>query len=312
LRGGISLNECWFKIKKGKRKLGFSIDDIKNKSKIKKNYLFALENDDFDKLPGEVYTKVYIRGYAKIVGIDPQDILTEYENEKNKDKKIDKTNNRQPKKNKKNKVHILNRDHIFRSILGIILILIVVLLSYNMFFRTEQNENNTSAIEQENIIVQQEDNTNSNNNKTPEEEAVEKNNTEEINTEQDNLDESEVNSEDKQNEEVAEKDAEEKQIEETNETQKVDQSKTEQSSLIEDTSKELKIIATDKSWLSITVDGDLKFQGFINADEVMTYSGNENIRIKIGNGIAVKVEFEGEILGPFGKSGEVIIRNFDI
>lgn len=297
------------RLKKARENLGLSIDDIKNKSKIKKNYLLALENDNFDKLPGEVYTKVYIRGYAKIVGIDPQDILTEYENEKNKDKKIDKTNNRQPKKNK---VHILNRDHIFRSILGIILILIVVLLSYNMFFRTEQNENNTSAIEQENIIVQQEDNTSSNDNKELEEETVGKNNTEEIDTEQDNLDESEVNSEDKQNEEVAEKDAEEKQIEETNETQKVDQSKTEQSSLIEDTSKELKIIATDKSWLSITVDGDLKFQGFINADEVITYSGNENIRIKIGNGIAVKVEFEGEILGPFGKSGEVIIRNFDI
>jgi len=296
------------RLKKAREKLGLSIDDIKNKSKIKKNYLLALENDNFEKLPGEVYTKVYIRGYAKIVGIEPQDILTEYENEKNNANKINKANTKRTGKSKKNNVHILNRDHIFRSVLGIILILIVVLLSYNIFFRTEQNENNTSAIEQENVIIQQEDKKSTHDIKEPAQEKIEENNEEKINTEQDNLNDGEFNSEDKQSEEVKD----EKQIEEMNKTQKVDQNQTEQSSLIEDTSKELKIIATDKSWLSITVDGDLKFQGFINADEVMTYSGNENIRIKIGNGIAVKVEFEGELLGPFGKSGEVIVRNFDI
>jgi len=296
------------RLKKAREKLGLSIDDIKNKSKIKKNYLLALENDNFEKLPGEVYTKVYIRGYAKIVGIEPQDILTEYENEKNNANKINKANTKKTGKSKKNNVHILNRDHIFRSVLGIILILIVVLLSYNIFFRTEQNENNTSAIEQENVIIQQEDKKSTHDIKEPAQEKIEENNEEKINTEQDNLNDGEFNSEDKQSEEVKD----EKQIEEMNKTQKVDQNQTEQSSLIEDTSKELKIIATDKSWLSITVDGDLKFQGFINADEVMTYSGNENIRIKIGNGIAVKVEFEGELLGPFGKSGEVIVRDFDI
>lgn len=296
------------RLKKAREKLGLSIDDIKNKSKIKKNYLLALENDNFEKLPGEVYTKVYIRGYAKIVGIEPQDILTEYENEKNNANKINKANTKKTGKSKKNNVHILNRDHIFRSVLGIILILIVVLLSYNIFFRTEQNENNTSAIEQENVIIQQEDKKSTHDIKELAQEKIEENNEEKINTEQDNLNDGEFNSEDKQSEEVKD----EKQIEEMNKTQKVDQNQTEQSSLIEDTSKELKIIATDKSWLSITVDGDLKFQGFINADEVMTYSGNENIRIKIGNGIAVKVEFEGELLGPFGKSGEVIVRNFDI
>src|SRR6056297_2892353 len=287
------------RLNKAREKLGLSIDDIKNKSKIKKNYLLALENDNFEKLPGEVYTKVYIRGYAKIVGIELQDILTEYENEKNNANKINKANTKKTGKSKKNNVHILNRDHIFRSVLGIILILIVVLLSYNIFFRTEQNENNTSAIEQENVIIQQEDKKSTHDIKELAQEKIEENNEEKINTEQDNLNDGEFNSEDKQSEEV-------------NKTQKVDQNQTEQSSLIEDTSKELKIIATDKSWLSITVDGDLKFQGFINADEVMTYSGNENIRIKIGNGIAVKVEFEGELLGPFGKSGEVIVRNFDI
>jgi len=46
------------RLKKARKSLGLSLDDIKNKSKIKKSYLIALENDEYKKLPGEVYTKV--------------------------------------------------------------------------------------------------------------------------------------------------------------------------------------------------------------------------------------------------------------
>src|SRR6056297_2405113 len=86
------------KLKKARKSRGLSLDDIKNKSKIKKSYLEALENDNFEKLPGEVYTKVYIRGYAKIVGIDPKKILSEYENQKNNDKNIKSNNKNESKK----------------------------------------------------------------------------------------------------------------------------------------------------------------------------------------------------------------------
>jgi hypothetical protein len=44
----------------------------------------------------------------------------------------------------------------------------------------------------------------------------------------------------------------------------------------------------------------------------MTHNGSDSIRLKIGNGIAVQVEYEGKMMGPFGKRGEVIIKEFDI
>jgi cytoskeletal protein RodZ len=284
------------KLKKARKSRGLSLDDIKNKSKIKKSYLKALENDNFEKLPGEVYTKVYIRGYAKIVGIDPPKILREYENQKNNDKNM-KSNSESTNKetNNKNENNFINKDKIFKGLLGIILILIIVLLSYNIFFRTDQSQNNTVNNNQNTEVVQENNNEDSNEESNAAEITDEELETDLNNNDQNNANSNEVNSS------------------EQSESNNNDNNKNqEQKPLIEDKSKEIKIIASDKSWLQVNVDGELKYQGFINEDETMTHSGNETIRLKIGNGIAVQVEFDGEKLGPFGQRGEVIIKEFDI
>ena len=290
------------KLKKARKSRGLSLEDIKNKSKIKKSYLEALENDNFEKLPGEVYTKVYIRGYAKIVGIDPKKILSEYENQKNNDKNIKSNNkNESKKKSDGNQNSFLNKDKIFKGLLGIILILIIVLLSYNVFFRTDQNQNNTANNNQNTEVVQK---NNTSDNSSSEGSNGESNaaeiSDEELESDLNNINQDDTNANDTNNTEKSESNNNEN----TN--------NEEQKPLIKDNSKEIKIIASDKSWLQVNVDGELKFQGFINEDETMTHSGNETIRLKIGNGIAVQVEFDGEKLGPFGQRGEVIIKEFDI
>src|SRR6056297_2234130 len=117
------------RLKKARKKLGLSIDDIRDKSKIKKNYLVAIENDNYENLPGEVYTKVYIRGYAKIVGLDPQKILSEYENEKKKNNNEELNNNdssNNKTNNKKENQKSTKADKLLKGIIGIILILIIV------------------------------------------------------------------------------------------------------------------------------------------------------------------------------------------
>ncbi len=303
------------RLKKARESLGLTIEDIQNKSKIKKNYIKAIENDKFEKLPGDVYTKVYIRGYAKIVGLDPKVILAEYENDKknisneevgNKDKKVKNNKN---KKKKKNKENLTKSDKILRSIIGIILILILVLLSYNIFFRTDQNQNDTAINDQNSVVVEQEssinNNTDSNNNVEEEDNQTE---IEETESENVIVNENENNS---VNENISEEDSTDLESEEENNNQQENNSE-EQQPIIEDNTKEFKIIATDKSWLQVTIDNDLKFQGFINEDETMTHNGEETATLKIGNGVAVQVEINGEVLGPFGKRGEVIIKQFDL
>jgi len=283
------------RLKKARKSLGLSIEDIQDKSKIKKNYIKAMENDNFDKLPGEVYTKVYIRGYAKIVGLDAQEILAEYANEngKNSNKEIKRGEKKEKKKKKKD--NLTKSDKIFRSIIGIILILILILLSYNMFFRSDQKQNGTAINNQNNEVVEQESTDNN----------VDNNNEEQNN--QTEIEEIEsVNSvvNDSEKESVTE--------EESIETESEEENNTEAKPIIKDTTIQFKIIATDKSWLQVKIDDDLKFQGFIDEDEVMTHNGEETVTLKIGNGIAVQVEINGEVLGPFGKRGEVIIKQFDL
>lgn len=281
------------RLKKARKSRGLSLDDIKNKSKIKKSYLEALENENFEKLPGEVYTKVYIRGYAKIVGIDPQKLLSEFENSKIDKGNSTKNSQKVDSKDTNNKIeNFLNKDKIFRVILGVILILIIVLLSYNIFFRTSQNQNNNANNDQTAEVVQQESSGNSNAEELSEEELEsDSNHNNESENNAENIDESDTGSTE----------------DEVNQNNEQDQKP-----LMEDKSKEIKIIASDKSWLQVNVDGELKFQGFINEDETMSHTGNETIRLKIGNGIAIEVEFEGEKLGPFGNRGEVIVKEFDI
>jgi len=321
------------RLKKARKAQGLSIDDIKNKSKIKKSYLEALENDNYKKLPGEVYTKVYIRGYAKIVGLEPQELLAEYENEKNADRKVSEKQSKEEKKDKSGSV--LNHDNILKVILGIILILILLLLSYNIFFRTDQNQNNTAIDNSPTQIVQEESSNDSSNGEQENQNMNESNDTESGNTGISNQPDngsgngSEIETESNEDNSV-ENESEDINSQTENETNntnnnEIDSSNNENSNnselednnqtqkpLVEEQTQELTIIAKEKSWLQVTVDGELKFQGFIKEDETMTHNGSDSIRLKIGNGIAVQVEYEGEVMGPFGKRGEVIIKEFDI
>lgn len=65
---------------KVQRKLrGISLEDVSRMSKVSPNWLHLLEVNEFDKLPGDIFTKGYLRLYAEVVGLDPEDVLLRYE-----------------------------------------------------------------------------------------------------------------------------------------------------------------------------------------------------------------------------------------
>lgn len=66
-------------LKEQREKLGKDIKDVARITRIKASYLKAIEEEDFAKLPVEVYTKGYIREYAKFLGYPSDAAITPYE-----------------------------------------------------------------------------------------------------------------------------------------------------------------------------------------------------------------------------------------
>ena len=55
-----------------------SLDDVAERTKISRRYLEAIEEGQYDRLPGETFVRGFIRSYAQSVGLDPEDTLLRY------------------------------------------------------------------------------------------------------------------------------------------------------------------------------------------------------------------------------------------
>ncbi len=65
-------------LKEQRLKAGLSIKEISRGTRIRSEYLKALEEEQFSKIPGEVYIKGYINEYLRFLGIDPKEALELY------------------------------------------------------------------------------------------------------------------------------------------------------------------------------------------------------------------------------------------
>jgi cytoskeletal protein RodZ len=57
---------------------GLSITEVETVTKIRSKYLEALEENDFEVLPGPTVVKGFLRSYAVFLKLDPERVLTEY------------------------------------------------------------------------------------------------------------------------------------------------------------------------------------------------------------------------------------------
>jgi cytoskeleton protein RodZ len=57
---------------------GLSLRDVEDATKIRSRYLQALENDDFEVIPGPAFVKGFLRTYALYLGLDADQLVNEY------------------------------------------------------------------------------------------------------------------------------------------------------------------------------------------------------------------------------------------
>src|ERR1017187_939953 len=53
------------------------LQQISNELKLSTRFLEAIENEQFDRLPGGVFTKSFVRQYARLLGLDEDEMAVE-------------------------------------------------------------------------------------------------------------------------------------------------------------------------------------------------------------------------------------------
>jgi cytoskeleton protein RodZ len=67
------------RLRVARERAGLSIEEIAARTKIRAATLIALERGQYDQLPGDFYTRAYLRAYAREVGHPEEGILQEYD-----------------------------------------------------------------------------------------------------------------------------------------------------------------------------------------------------------------------------------------
>ena len=67
-----------YTLRQERERQNLSIEDIEQGTAIRSVYIEAIENGEYDKLPGAIYTKGFIKNYAKFLEMDVESITKEF------------------------------------------------------------------------------------------------------------------------------------------------------------------------------------------------------------------------------------------
>ncbi len=77
-------------LREARQSKGLSLSELEEITKIRTHYLKALEDENFDELPGKTYVKGFLGTYARALGLDPKAILTSFNVGEPQEKVLDK------------------------------------------------------------------------------------------------------------------------------------------------------------------------------------------------------------------------------
>ncbi|MCK8827488.1 DUF4115 domain-containing protein [Natroniella acetigena] len=281
------------RLKDRRKKLGVSLKEAENATKIRRVHLKAIEEGNFEQIKQETHIRGFLKVYCNYLGLDTEEILADYNKFKGelegeveqevtfKGKVINKMDQNQ------NKLLVLTL-----VIFGLFVVGSFSFLGSRVYYliSSEEGDFDFQPVQK----IQQV-----------------------IGNFEEELDEGEFiqNLEEDSNEDITE-------TEEVIEVQEseIDSVVKEESDFIEEQiggqkefsqTEELELVieTIEDTWYLVTVDGEEVFEGFTVTEEANSFSGRK-IEVRIGNAAGVVVVKDGERYGPFGNEGEVVTQVF--
>jgi cytoskeletal protein RodZ len=263
--GGFLVGEL---LKKKREELGKDLREISDILKIKRDYLKAIEEENFSMLPEEVYVKGYIRKYAELLKINPESALNSYNNQISSSRTGEKDPFQQELLQKKKR---LKSSYI---VAALVIIVFVIILTITGFFQSPREEYSALApLKTKNEVSQ------------PSAQSAQES--------------SPLYPEEKQYTQSGS-------VDQNKPASSSVPGVTNQITTTDRASHVLEISAKDTTWLLITIDEVNTKELTMYPGESVKFQAAKGFSLKVGNAGGIKLNFDNKEIKNLGEKGEVI------
>ena len=138
------------KLKEARLAKDISLDSLQEKTKIQKRYLVAIEEGNFDILPGKFYTRAFIKEYATAVGINPDEIMTDHKEELPATEEENVQYSRIQRTRKESRSDKESRSSSIIPTVTVVLLIIAIIAVAIFFIRQSSSPSDGEPVEEEN------------------------------------------------------------------------------------------------------------------------------------------------------------------
>ncbi len=295
-------------LKSEREKKGLSISQVAGITKLRKHFIEALENEEWEKLPARVFTKGFIRSYTMVLGLDLNEVMGLFENSAPQKKEEDFSKALIHAEKKKNKTIYL-------------LIPLIVIAAIIVYFLMEWEWNKAEVSEPESASVYMKSIS-----ETPEAEGIEASpassgvedkagevndaKPEIIEVESENLPSEEEGKDDTQaEEEIINLEEEAKTGESVERTPYTDEPAAvediQQDTGIEESEYFLRAKVNMLTYLKIYTDDSPPVEYMFKPGRTPDWRADEGFFIVIGNAAGIEFDFNGTAIKDLGEEGQV-------
>ncbi|SDC60964.1 protein RodZ, contains Xre-like HTH and DUF4115 domains [Terribacillus halophilus] len=148
------------KLREARESKGMTLEDVQQRTKIQKRYLKAIEENNHSVMPGEFYTRAFIKEYAQTVGLDPDEVL-EPKNQQPQETAAAPVQDERDASSRQERSRVQENDrpprrerkgipYLSSIIIGLLVLAAIVVVIFIYARGTDDNTDNNSAQNQQN------------------------------------------------------------------------------------------------------------------------------------------------------------------